>query len=63
MTVYYRRINELFPKLPGQLLDVEDIFMRNMKAATQWLAGMGLSAMCFGMSLHPQSREYTAFTW
>jgi hypothetical protein len=33
MTVDHRRINELPPKLPEELPNVEDIFMRIKKAA------------------------------
>lgn len=57
MTVDYRRISELFPELPGQLPDVEGVFMRTKNAASRWLATIDLSDVCFGIPLRPQSRD------
>lgn len=63
MTVDYRGINELSPELPGQLPDVEGVFMRTKNAASRWLATIDLSDVCFGIPLRPQSRDHTTFTW
>lgn len=62
-TVDYRRINEKTPKLPGELPDVEDIFLRIRNSSPKWMATIDLSDMFFGIPLHPKSREITTFTW
>jgi hypothetical protein len=59
MTVDYRSISELSLKLPGQLPDIEYIFMRIKKTAPKLLATIDLSDMFFVIPLHPQSRENT----
>ncbi|XP_059120184.1 uncharacterized protein LOC131911818 [Peromyscus eremicus] len=62
-TVDFRRVNEKTPKLPGQLPDVEDIFLRIKNSAPKAMATIDLSDMFFGIPLHPTSRELTTFTW
>lgn len=62
-TVDYRKINELSPKMPGQLPDVEDINLRIRQNSPQWLASIDLTDMFFGIPLHPDSQEFTTFTW
>lgn len=62
-TVDYRRINELSPKMPGSLPDVEGIWLKIRQYAPTWLATIDLSDMFFGIPLHPDSQEITTFTW
>lgn len=62
-TVDYRRVNELSPKMPGSLPDVEGIFLRIRQEAPKWLATIDLPDMFFGIPLHPLSQEITTFTW
>lgn len=62
-TVDYRKINELSPKMPGQLPDVEDINLRIRQNSPRWLASIDLTDMFFGIPLHPDSQEFTTFTW
>ena len=49
--------------VPGQLPDVEDIFLRIRQVAPKWLATIDLTDMFFGIPLHPNSREITTFSW
>jgi hypothetical protein len=53
----------LFSKMPGHLPAIEDIFLRIKRAAPRWLSTTDLSDMYFSIPRHPQSREYTTFTW
>lgn len=62
-TVDYRKINELSPKMPGELPDIESIWMRIRNYAPKWMATLDLSDMFFGIPIHPDSQEITTFTW
>jgi hypothetical protein len=63
LTVDYRNINNLSEQMPGQLPDVEDIFLQIRQVAPKWLAAIDLTDMFFGILLHPNSREITTFSW
>lgn len=62
-TVDYRRINGKSPRMPGNLPDVEDIFLQIRQYAPKWLATIDSTDMFFGILLHPESQEITTFTW
>lgn len=61
-TVDYRNINNLSEQMPGQLPDVEDIFLRIRQVAPKWFATIDLTDIFFGIPLHPNSREITTFS-
>jgi hypothetical protein len=62
-TVDYRKINELTPQVPGNLLEVAELFSKLQAGAYTWFSIIDLLDMFFAIPLDEESRELTIFTW